>query len=331
MNTNPVYLLLYVDDMLLISKSKAQIEELKGKLHAEFDMKDLGCAKKILGMLIEGNRKNYSLKLHQMPYLQKLVLKFGMSDSKCNTMPLASHFILSKAQSPKTESDRLKMETIPYANAIGFVMYSMISTRPDLSYSISLLSRFMSNPGCDHWNALKWLLRYIKSTENVSLNFCKRNSTLDLVGYVDSDFAGDRDSRKSTTAYQFTLGGNCISWKSQLQPLVALSTTEAEYVAVTDEFKEAIWLQGFLKEAKLLDGTVTVYSDSQSAIHLGKNPVYHERTKHVDVRYHFVRDMISKGEVNLQKIPTENNPADMGTKVVTLAKFKHCLNLLHVR
>ncbi|XP_031265023.1 secreted RxLR effector protein 161-like [Pistacia vera] len=218
------------------------------------------------------------------------------------------------------------MESIPYANAIGSIMYSMISTRPDLSYSISLLSRFMSNPGCEHWNALKWLLRYIKSTVHVGLNFCKRNSSLDLVGYVDSDFAGDRDSRKSTTTYHFTLGGNC----SQLQPLVALSTTEAEYVAITDAFKEVIWLQGFLKEAKLLDGTVTVYSGSQSAIHLVKNPVYHERTKHVDVRYHFVRDMISKGGVKLMKIPTENNPADMGTKVVTLAKFKHCLNLLHV-
>lgn len=113
-------------------------------------MKDLGCVKKILGMLIERNKKNYSLKLHQMPYLQKLVLKFGMSDSKCAQMPLASHFILSKAQSPKIELERLKMESIPYANAIGSVMYSMISTRPDLSYSISLLSRFMSNPGCDH-------------------------------------------------------------------------------------------------------------------------------------------------------------------------------------
>ncbi|XP_031268700.1 secreted RxLR effector protein 161-like [Pistacia vera] len=222
------------------------------------------------------------------------------------------------------------MESMPYANAIGSIMYSMISTRPDLSYSISLLSRFMSNPGWEHWNALKWLLRYIKNNVHMGLNFCKRNSSLDLVGYVDSDFVGDRDSRKSTTAYHFTLGGNCISWKSQLQPLVALSTTEAEYVAVTNAFKEAIWLQGFLKEAKLLDGTVTVYSDSQSAVHLGKNPVYHERTKHVDVRYHFARDMILKGEVKLMKVPTENNLADMGTKVVTLAKFKHGLNLLHV-
>ena len=147
---------------------------------------------------------------------------------------------------------------------------------------------------------------------------------------MDSDFAGDRDSRKSTTAYYFTLGGNCISWKSQLQPLVALSSTEAEYIALTDAFKEAIWLQGLLKELQLLKTEAVVYSDSQSAIHLSKNPVYHERTKHVDVKYHFVRDLIANGEVQIQKIPTEENPADMGTKIVTAAKFKHCLDLLHV-
>ncbi|XP_031249939.1 secreted RxLR effector protein 161-like [Pistacia vera] len=222
------------------------------------------------------------------------------------------------------------MEFVRYTNAIGSIMYAMISTRPDLSYSISLLSTFMSNPRCDHLNALKWLLRYIRSTVHVGLNFCKRNSSLDLIGYVDSDFAGDRDSRKPTTAYYFTLEGNCVSWKSQLQRLVALSTTEAKYVAVTDAFKEAIWLQGILREAKLLNGLVIVYSDSQSAIHLGKNLVYHERTKHVNVRYHFVRDMISRKELNLMKIPTKDNTVDMATKVVTLAKFKHCLNLLHV-
>ncbi|XP_031263342.1 receptor-like protein EIX1 [Pistacia vera] len=188
----------------------------------------------------------------------------------------------------------------------------------------------MSNPGNEHWNALKWLMRYINGTVQIGLMFCKRYASLDLVGYVDADFAGDRDSRKSTTAYYFTLGGNCVSWKAQLQPLVALSTTEAEYVAVLDAFKEATWLQGILKEANLLNGTATVYSDSQSAIHLSKNPVYHERTKHVDVRHHYVRDLIAKVELNLLKVPTEDNPADMGTKVVTTAKFKHCLNLLHI-
>ncbi|XP_031287486.1 secreted RxLR effector protein 161-like [Pistacia vera] len=223
------------------------------------------------------------------------------------------------------------MENIPYANVVGSVMYAMISTQPDLSFAISLLSRFMSNPGFEHWLALKWLFRYINSYVHVGLNYGKRYDSLDLVGFVDSDFAGDKDSRKSTTTYVFTLGGNCVSWKSQLQPIVALSTTEAEYVAVTDVFKEALWLQGLLSEVNLLEGTIIVYLDSQSAIHLSKNPVYHERTKHVDVKYHFVRELVDKGVIILKKVSIEDNPSDMGIKVVSPTKFKHCLNLLHIQ
>ncbi|GAB2274148.1 hypothetical protein Dimus_039069 [Dionaea muscipula] len=248
----PLYLLLYVDDMLLISKSMSLIEKIKKKLNSEFDMKDLGHAKKILGMEIERDRKLGELKLHQTSYIKKVCSKFKMENSKPVSMPLAGHFILSKQQSPKTDSEKIKMESVPYLNAIGSVMYSMVSTRPDLSFSISLLSRFMSNPGPDHWNALKWLLRYLNCTAASGLLFKKWTNELDLVGYVDADFAGDRDGRKSTTAYCITVGGNCVSWKTQLQPLVALSTTEAEYVAITDIFKEGIWVQGLLKEINLL-------------------------------------------------------------------------------
>ncbi|XP_052198350.1 secreted RxLR effector protein 161-like [Diospyros lotus] len=136
------------------------------------------------------------------------------------------------------------MENVPYANAIGTIMYAMISTKPDLAYAISSLSRFMSNSVKSRWDALKYLLRYINGFVNVGLSYKKRFSTLDLIGYVDFDFAGERDTRKSTTALFFTLGGNWISWKSQLQPLVALYSTEAEYVAVTNVVKEAVWLQG---------------------------------------------------------------------------------------
>ncbi|XP_031275764.1 secreted RxLR effector protein 161-like [Pistacia vera] len=254
-----------------------------------------------------------------------------MSRSKTVSMPLANHFTFSKAQCPNIDAESIRMETIPYANVIRSLMYAMISTRPDLSFVISLLSRFMSNSGMEHWTALKWVLKYVSGSLNVGLEYYKRSASLELDGFVDSDFAGDRDTRKSTTAYYFTLGGNCISWKSQLQPIVALSTTEAEYVAVADVFKEAIWLKGILSEAKLIELRPTIFLDSQSAIHLSKNPVYHERTKHIDVHYHFVRDLITKGEIILNKVPTEHNPADMGTKIVTIAKFKHCLNLLSIQ
>ncbi|XP_031258987.1 secreted RxLR effector protein 161-like [Pistacia vera] len=253
-----------------------------------------------------------------------------MIDCKPVSTPLANHFMLSKSQCPKTEAEMIKMNDVPYASVIGSIMYAMISTRHDLSFAISMLSRFMSNPGSEHWTALKWVLRYLNSSLSVGLKYSKRTTMLDLVGFVDSNFAGDKDTRKSTTAYYFTLGGNCISWKSQLQPIVALSSTEAEYIAIADVFKEAVWLQGMLSEANLSDGKVIIYSDSQSAIHLSKNPVYHERTKHVDVRFHFVRDLVAQGVVELKKVANEENPTDMGTKVITPAKFNHCLKLLSV-
>ncbi|XP_031262803.1 secreted RxLR effector protein 161-like [Pistacia vera] len=223
------------------------------------------------------------------------------------------------------------MEHVRYANAIGSVMYAMISTRLDISFAISLLSRFMSNPGTEHWYALRWVLRYINSTSHVGLEYCKMGNSLDLVGFVDSDFAGDRDTKKPITSYFFTLGGNCVSLKSQLQPIVALSSTKAEYVVVADVFRKALWLQGILSEMQLLDELVTIYSNSQSAIHLSKNPIYHERTKDMDVRFHFVKELIAQGVINLKKVAIEDNLADDGTKVVMATKLKHCLNLLFVK
>ncbi|XP_031255353.1 secreted RxLR effector protein 161-like [Pistacia vera] len=134
------------------------------------------------------------------------------------------------------------MENVSYANVIGSVMYAMISTKPDLSFAMSLLSCFMTNLESKHWFALKWVLRYINDTSHVGLEYCKRYNSLDLVSFVDSDFADDKDTRKSTTSYFFTLGRNCVSWKSQLQPIVTLSSTEAESVAIANVFKEALWL-----------------------------------------------------------------------------------------
>ncbi|KAL0345495.1 UNVERIFIED_CONTAM: Retrovirus-related Pol polyprotein from transposon TNT 1-94 [Sesamum radiatum] len=171
-------------------------------------------------------------------------------------------------------------------------MYLMVSTRPDIAYAVSCLSRFMSNVGLPHWEALKWLLRYLNGSMDIGIKFSKLSDNVKLVGYVDSNYANDRDSRRSTTSYVFTLCGACISWKSQLQNIVALPTTEAEYIATTEALKEAIWLKGLLDEIGFLKHKVTVFSDSQSSIQLCKNPIFHDRTKHIDVRYHFIKDIV---------------------------------------
>lgn len=149
-------------------------------------------------------------------------------------------------------------------------------------------------------------------------------------GYVDADYDGQIERRRSTTGYVFTLAGGPISWRSTLQSTVALSSTEAEYMAVTEAFKEAIWLRGMLTNLGIVQNHLIVHCDNQSAINLAKNSVYHARTKHIDVRHHFVRDIIEEGEILLKKIHTRDNPADMMTKVVSGTKFYHCLDLVHI-
>ncbi|KAL0328076.1 UNVERIFIED_CONTAM: Retrovirus-related Pol polyprotein from transposon TNT 1-94 [Sesamum calycinum] len=244
----PVFLVLYVDDMLIAGPSLKHIKNLQDNLKRNFEMKDLGEAKKILGMSIERNRKNSTIFLNHKSYVQSILKRFCMEKSKPSSVPLATHFQLSKEQCPKTEKEKEKMQNIPYSNAIGSIMFLMVCTRPDIAYSISCLSRYMSNASPPYWEALKWLLRYLNGSANLGIMFSKCSKGVDLTSYVDSNYANDRDSRRSTTSYIFTLCGSCITWKSQLQQIVALSTIEAEYIAATEAFKEALWLEGLVKK-----------------------------------------------------------------------------------
>ncbi|XP_062104449.1 secreted RxLR effector protein 161-like [Humulus lupulus] len=185
------------------------------------------------------------------------------------------------------------MSKVSYSNAVDSIMYLMVCTRPNLAYAISVLSKYMSNPGRIHWLAMKWLSRYLVGSTKVELIYQQQQASTTIEGYSDADYAGDRDSRKSTPAYMFLMGGNCVSWKVQLQPVVALSTTESEYIATTEAIKEAIWIKGLMEEIKLLNGILTVYSDSQICVHLCKNPMFYDRTKHIEIKYHFIRDKVT--------------------------------------
>ncbi|RVW81651.1 Retrovirus-related Pol polyprotein from transposon TNT 1-94 [Vitis vinifera] len=175
---------------------------------------------------------------HSPEYVKKVLSMFNMNEAKPMSTPLGSHFKLSKEQSPKTEEERDHMSKVPYASAIGSLMYAMVCTRPDIAHVVGVVSRFMSRPGKQHWEAVKWILRYLKGSLDTCL--CFTSVSLKLQGYVDADFAGDIDSKKSTIVFVFTLGGTAISWASNLQKIVTLSTTEAEYVAATKAGKEMI-------------------------------------------------------------------------------------------
>ncbi|CAJ2636069.1 unnamed protein product [Trifolium pratense] len=293
-----LYLLLYVDDILMASSDKHEIQKLKEKLNGEFEMKDLGNAKRILGMDILRDRSKGELFLSQHDYLKKVVERFRMTDSKVVNTPLGHHSKLSIKQCPQSEDERKKMESTPYASGVGSIMYGMVCSRPDLSYAISVVSRFMANPGQVHWQALKWVLRYLNGSLKGGLKYTRTDPGRDaLEGYVDADYAGNIDTRKSLSGFVFTLFGTAVTWKANQQSVVALSTTQAEYIALVEGVKEAIWLKGMIGEMGISQGCVKIHCDSQSAIHLANHQVYHERTKHIDIRLHFVRDMIETKEI----------------------------------
>lgn len=317
-----IILLLYVDDMLVAGSDMQEIQNLKLELSKHFAMKDLGAAKQILGMRIRRDVKSGTLMLSQAEYIAKVLARFNMENAKPVSTPLGVHFRLSKEQSPKTEEERTQMAKVPYASAIGSLMYAMVCTRPDIAQAVGAVSRYMNNPGKTHWEAVKWILRYLRGTTDKALCFQGGDTT--LTGYVDADLAGNIDVRKSTTGYVYTLGGTAVSWVSQLQKIVALSTTEAEYVAVTEASKEMVWLQSFLEELGKKQENNILYCDSQSAIHLAKNPSFHARTKHIQLRYHFIRSLLEDGILKLEKISGAQNPADMLTKAVTIDKLKLC-------
>ncbi|KAH9735931.1 hypothetical protein KPL71_017911 [Citrus sinensis] len=314
-----IILLLYVDDMLVASPNKDRIQELKAQLVMEFEMKDLEPANKILWMQIHRDRNNRKIWLSQKNYLKKILQRFNMHDYKPISTPLLINFKLSSSMCPSYKAERNEMSRVPYESAVGSLMFVMICTRPDIAQTVGAVSRYMANLGGEHWITVKRILRSIKGTSDVAL--CYGGSEFTVRGYVDSDFAGDLDKRKSTTGYVFTLAGAAVSWVSKLQTVVALSTIEAEYMAATQACKEAIWIQRLLEELGHKQEKISVFCDSQSVLHIARNQAFHSRTNHIGVQYHFVREVMEDGNVDLQKIHTKENLTDVLTKPINADKF----------
>ncbi|RVW85792.1 Retrovirus-related Pol polyprotein from transposon TNT 1-94 [Vitis vinifera] len=233
-----VFLVLYVDDILLIGNDVESLSKVKNWLVSQFQMKDLGKASYILDIQMTRDRKNRLLALSQAAYIDKVLVKFAMENSKKGNLPSRHGVHLSKEQCPKTPQDEEKMRRVPYASVVGSLMYAMLCTRPDICFAVGVVSRYQSNPGLDHWVAVKHILKYLRRTRNYMLVYSGRE--LILIGYTDSDFQLDRDSRKSTSGAVFTLGCGAIIWRSVKQTCVADSTMEAEYVAACEIAKEAV-------------------------------------------------------------------------------------------
>ncbi|MCO5556884.1 hypothetical protein L7F22_010438 [Adiantum nelumboides] len=318
---NPVAALSFLCSMLMIliaAKKRSTVDALKEQLKYAFLMKDLGAAEHVLGVRIRRQRDQRILYLSQEKYIEKVLDRFNIADAKPLGVPLQPYVKISKEDCPNSKDATNDMESVPYASACGSLMYAMVATRPDIAHAVGVVSRFMANPGRLHWDAMKSIMRYLKGTKNKCL--CYGKGPLELKGFCDSDMVGDVDTRKSTSGYVFTLARGAVSWCSRLQKIVALSTTEAEYISATEASKEAIWLARLCSEFGLPDKAPMLGCDSQSTICLAKNAMFHSRTKHIDVRYHFIREVLEDGLITLVKVHTSQNPIDALTKCLLKAQ-----------
>ena len=224
--------------------------------------------------------------LSQASYINKVLTRFSMNNSKKGLLPFGHGLVLSKEQCPKTQEERSCMDGIPYASAVGSLMYAMLCTRPDICFAVGMVSRYQSNPGPEHWTAVKHILKYLRRTKDYMLMY--GGDELIPVGYTDSDFMSDKYSRKSTSGHLFTLGGGAVSWRSIKQNCIADSTVEAKYAAVYEVAKEAVWLKKFPVALKVVLASlcpITLYCDNSGAVAQSKEPRNHGKGKHLERKF----------------------------------------------
>lgn len=305
---------------MIFSNNETLKEKIKTVLKSNFKMKDLGEAKCCVGLNITRNQKNGQICVDQSKYIRDILDRFNMADCNPVKTPYDSNQKLTTNMSPQNKTEEMEMSNVPYQEAVGSLIYLSQGTRPDIAYAVNSVSKFCNNPGKAHWGAVKRIFRYIKGTVNAKLCFSK-DANSNLIGFCDADWANDEDERRSCTGYVFVQQGGAITWNCKRQQTVALSTTEAEYMALSAATQEAIWLKQFISEIGMSSEMTNIYCDNKSAINLSANNSYHARTKHIDVRHHFIRQKVNNKEVSIQHTPTEDMVADALTK--GLFKDKH--------
>ena len=314
----------YVDDLFVTGTSKRVIDEFKAMMASKFDMSDLGRLTYYLG--IEVNQHSGGITLNQSRYAQKILQEEGMSQCNPVQTPMEAGLKLSRADGER------EIDATEFRENIGCLHY-LLHTRPYMAYSVGVLSRYMHCPKDSHGTAMKQCLRYLRGSTNLGLTFQRMMSKVPrLLGYSDSSYNNDVDDGKSTTGHIFYLGESPITWHSQKQEVVALSSCEAEFMAGTEAARQALWLQELLSE--ILGRPyerITIRIDNRSAIALTKNPVFHGRSKHIHSRFHFIREFVEKGQIEVEHISGHKQKADILTKALGRIKFKEMRDFIGVQ
>ena len=316
-----IVVLVHVDDCTIAATSITLITDFKARISEHVEITDLGELHWLLGIEIKRDREHRTIHLSQRSYIDSILRRYGLQDLKPVSIPMDTNIRLTTAQSPSTTTDIAQMRDVPYHEAVGSLMYAALGTRPDIAFAVQTASRFSTKPGPVHWEAVKRIFRYLKGTMELWLSYGM--TKMDLTGYTDADGSMAED-RHAISGYAFLIHGGAVSWSAKRQEIIALSTTEAEYVAITHAAKEALWLRALLSQLFDLDlDSTTLFSDNKSAIELTKDHQYHARTKHIDIRFHFIRYIVENGSIRLVYCPTDDMVADTLTKALPSTKAKH--------
>jgi hypothetical protein len=280
----------------------------------------------LLGIKIIRDRQTRTISLSQSAYIKVILARFSLTDTKPSDTPMIPGATYSKKDCPTSPTEVAHMQRVPYREAIGSLMYASVATRPDITFAVSTLSQFLENPGETHWEAVKRVFRYLLGTKELALTYGRDQH--ELLGFTDADGAS-QDHRRAISGNAFLIDGSAVSWSSRKQELVTLSTAEAEYVAATHASKESIWLRHLKGDlSSSITMATTLFCDNQAAIRLAKADNYHARTKHIDIRFHFIHDVVERGEISLAYCPTDDMTADVLTKALPRWKVtQHSLGL----
>ena len=316
-----IYIILFVDDLLICCKDKEKIRYIKGLLSSKFKMKDMGEVKNYLGINIDYNYTNGIMTLSQEKYIESLADKYNIRNSKLYNTPMEINLKLEPAQHV---SDNVK-----YRNIIGALLYISSSTRPDVSYSVNYLSRFQNCYSETHFKYALRILKYLYLTKDLKLNYCKTMTSDIFDCFVDSDWAGDNLDRKSTTGYVIRLFGNIVQWKSRKQGSVTKSSTFAEYVALSEAVTEIKLLKDILGFFSVeITKPIKIYEDNSGVLNIARYGNYTKNSKYIEVHYHFVNEYYMEGMIDFVKVCSSENVADIFTKSLSKVKFIELRNML---
>ncbi|KAK2456975.1 putative mitochondrial protein [Trifolium repens] len=304
---------IYVDDIVFGGMSNAMVQHFVQQMQSEFEMSLVGELTYFLGLQIK--QMDDTIFISQSKYARNIIKKFGMDNATHKRTPAPTHLKLTK------DEKGISVDQSLYRSMIGSLLY-LTASRPDITYAVGVCARYQADPKVSHLTQVKRILKYVNGTSDYGIMYSHcENST--LYGYCDADWAGSADDRKSTSGGCFFLGTNLISWFSKKQNCVALSTAEAEYIAAGSSCSQLVWMKQMLKEYDVEQDALTLYCDNMSAINISKNPVQHSKTKHIDIRHHYIRDLVENKIVVLEHVGTKEQIADIFTKALDAVQFEN--------